>query len=36
MTNLKRELLIYTALTATAFVVAYILYTRGLLTAGLR
>jgi hypothetical protein len=36
MIKLKRELITYAILTATALVVAYVLYARGLLTAGLR
>jgi hypothetical protein len=36
MTKLKRELFIWAILTVTALVVGYILYKRGLVTAGLR
>jgi hypothetical protein len=36
MTKLKRELFIWAILTVTALAVGYVLYTRGLLTGGLR
>ena len=36
MTKLKRDLSVWAILTVAAMAVAYVLYTRGLLTGGLR